>query len=55
MTGCPRLLDTEDCCDDGGDAHENFDEHESRDEEKNMKSQESQRIMCDWHGHVFLF
>ena len=35
------ILDTEDCCDDGGDAHENFAEHESRDEEKNMKGQES--------------
>ena len=42
MTSYPRfLLVTEDSCDDGDDAHDNFAEHESRDEEKNMKGQES--------------
>ena len=42
MTSYPRfLLVTKDCCDDGDEAHDNFAEHESRDEEKNMKGQES--------------
>ena len=54
MTGCPRLLDTEDCCDDVCDAQENFAEHDSGDDEKNMKRQESKRIVSDCHGRVFL-
>ena len=52
---CQVILNTEDCCDDGDDAHDNFAEHESRDDEENMKGQKSQGIVCDCHGYVFLF